>query len=255
MTIIAPADYSVWNINGFAGVLNFVNASFTDPGTADTHTCKIDWGNGGPAEYGTINETNGSGTCKLTPSANPYLSLGAGIYTMTVTVKDDDYGEGSASRTLIVYDPAAGFVTGGGWITSPLGAYIPNPGLTGKANFGFVSKYQKNNPNTPVGNTEFQFHAGNLNFHSENYDWLLVNKEGTNAQYKGTGSINGVNGYKFMLWAADGGGYDTFRMKIWTDQGGEVIVYDNMGSSGGYSTVPIGGGSIVIHTNGGVASK
>ncbi|MBK7245505.1 MAG: hypothetical protein IPH98_16970 [Saprospiraceae bacterium] len=64
-----------------------------------------------------------------------------------------------------VYDPTGGFITGGGWINSPEGAYPAIPTLTGKANFGFVAKYKKGN-NQVDGNTEFQFKAGNLNFKS-----------------------------------------------------------------------------------------
>jgi hypothetical protein len=41
---------------------------------------------------------------------------------------------------------------------------VAEPTLTGKANFGFVSKYQKGQ-STPDGNTEFQFKAGDLNLH------------------------------------------------------------------------------------------
>ncbi|MCZ7567881.1 MAG: right-handed parallel beta-helix repeat-containing protein [Ardenticatenaceae bacterium] len=116
---------------------------------------------------------------------------------------------------------------------------------TGKATFGFVSKYQKG-ANIPSGQTEFQFKAGNLNFHSSSYEWLVVNQNDSNAQFKGSGTINGdlaPNGddYKFMLWAGDGSP-DTFRIKIWwEDTNGEHVVYDN--------GVPqaIGGGSIVIH--------
>jgi hypothetical protein len=37
----------------------------------------------------------------------------------------------------------AGFVTGGGWIDSPAGTYTADPGLSGKATFGFVSKFKK----------------------------------------------------------------------------------------------------------------
>jgi hypothetical protein len=37
---------------------------------------------------------------------------------------------------LVVYDPDVGFVTGGGWIDSPESAYMPDPSLTGRANFG-----------------------------------------------------------------------------------------------------------------------
>ena len=44
-----------------------------------------------------------------------------------------------------------------------------------------------------------------------------------------------------MIWAIDGDP-DTFRIKIWYEDGSsEVIVYDN-----GFNQ-PIGGGSILIH--------
>jgi hypothetical protein len=67
------------------------------------------------------------------------------------------------------------------------------------------------------------------------------------AKFKGSGTINGdiaPNGemYKFQIWAGDNSP-DTFRIKIWYEQGvGEVVVYDN----GMHQ--PIGGGSIIIHT-------
>ncbi len=109
--------------------------------------------------------------------------------------------------------------------------------LTGKATFGFVSKYKKG-ADVPTGNTEFQFKAGDLNFHSAAYQWLVVNQSGTNAQFKGSGTINGSGDYGFMLWATDGSP-DTFRIKIW-DAATENLVYDNQGQA-------IGGGSIVVH--------
>ncbi len=45
-----------------------------------------------------------------------------------------------------------GFVTGGGWIDSPAGAYLDDPSLTGKGEFSFDAKYVKNNP-LPVGSS------------------------------------------------------------------------------------------------------
>ena len=137
-------------------------------------------------------------------------------------------------------------MTGGGWITSPEGAYLADTTLTGKASFGFVAKYQKG-AGIPSGNTEFQFRAGDLNFHSTTYQWLVVNQGGADAQFKGDGTINGAvdpNGqnYKFMIWAGDDNP-DTFRIKIWWEDGsGEHLVYDN-----GVQQA-IGGGSIVVHT-------
>ena len=39
---------------------------------------------------------------------------------------------------LVVYDPEGGFVTGGGWIYSPEGAYTLDPSLSGKASGGII---------------------------------------------------------------------------------------------------------------------
>jgi hypothetical protein len=141
---------------------------------------------------------------------------------------------------VVVYDPAGGFVTGGGWIWSPAGAYIADPTLEGKATFGFVSKYVRG-ANVPTGNTEFQFKTGNLNFKSTSYQWLVVNQNGSNAQFKGYGTINGVGNFGFMIWAADGSP-DTFRIKIWVIGDETNVIYDNG------TNQPIGGGSIVVHT-------
>jgi PKD domain len=66
-----------------------VNASFTDPGTLDTHTCTIN------GNAGTVAEANGSGTCS--GSATP---TSAGSFTITVVVTDDDGGSGTASVTV-----------------------------------------------------------------------------------------------------------------------------------------------------------
>ncbi len=122
--------------------------------------------------------------------------------------------------------------------------------MTGRANFGFVSKYQKG-ANIPTGQTEFQFRAGNLNFRSTVYEWLVIS--GAKAQYKGSGTINGAGDYNFLLTATDGqvsggGGVDKFRIKI-SGPGG--VVYDNVhGVSDDMDAAnpqEIGGGSIVIH--------
>jgi hypothetical protein len=153
-------------------------------------------------------------------------------------------------RYIVIYDPDGGFVTGGGWIYSPAGAYAADPTLEGRANFGFVSKYKKGKT-APTGNTEFQFQAGDLNFHSDVYDWLVI--AGARAQFKGTGTINGAGEFGFMLTAIDENltpstDVDRFRIKIW-DKATDEIVYDNqMGDVDGAAVATaISGGSIVIH--------
>jgi len=63
------------------------------------------------------------------------------------------------------------------------------------------------------------------------------------ARFKGSGTINGMGDYKFMLWAGDDEP-DTFRIKIWEEDElcNETVVYDN-----GMDQA-IGGGNIVVHT-------
>ena len=227
-----------------------LNATFTDQGTGDTHTALINWE--GTTSGGTVTESNGSGSVT---GSRSYTATG--IYTVTLTVTDDDGGADTEAfaQYIVVYDPSAGFVTGGGWINSPAGAYRPDLGLTGKANFGFVSKYQKG-ATTPTGNTEFQFHAGSLNFSSTVYDWLVVQGQ-SKASYKGSGTVNGAAGFGFLLSVIDNGSSgDKFRMKIWNKTSG-AIVYDNQFGSDDEASAAqyIAGGSIVIHTSGGVASK
>ena len=175
----------------------------------------------------------------------------SGVYTIGLTVTDGDgVAISTASSYVVIYDSSAGFVTGGGNIVSPIGAYAANPSLTGPANFGFVSKYQKG-ATVPTGDTQFQFHLANLKFQSTGYDWLVVS--GAKAQYKGSGTINGAGNDGFLLSAIDGaipggGGVDKFRIKIWDKTTGGVI-YDNMmgGSDTADPSTAITSGNIVIH--------
>ena len=225
-----------------------LSASFTDVGTRDTHGGSFDLGNGG-SNVGTVTESDGSGTATSTVTYSQ-----PGVYTIRATVTDDDGGVGSRSSAvdvpayIVVYDPTEGFVTGGGWITSPPGALASNPSATGKASFGFVAKYHRG-ATTPAGNTEFQFKAGDFAFSSTSYEWLVV--AGSKAMLKGEGAIAGAGEYGFMLTAIDGdlqSSSDSFRIKIWNLATG-AVVYDNRmgaGDDSGAATT-LGGGSIVIH--------
>ena len=240
VTNVAPdADALTLDTYGPVPVGTPVTASFgfTDPGAADTFTAHFDWGDATSSDVALpAGSTSGSGSHAFTA---------AGLYWVSATVTDDDGGSDSvaAGTYVVVYDPSAGFVTGGGWINSPAGAYTPDPTLTGKATFGFVSKYHKG-ATTPSGNTEFQFQAGSLNFKSTGYDWLVV--AGNKAIYKGAGTVNGVSGYTFLLTAEDSSP-DRFRIKI-TDAADAVVYDSNVG--GGDDAAPataISQGQIIIH--------
>jgi PKD repeat protein len=218
-------------------------ADFADLGVLDTHTAEWDWGDGSTSP-GAVDETGGSASGNHTYTT-------AGMYTVMLTVTDGDGGSGQSTfQYVIVYDPGAGSVTGGGWINSPAGAYAPGPSLTGKANFGFASKYKKEAA-IPTGQTEFDFHMADLNFHSTDYQWLVAG--GAHARFSGSGTINNAGDYGFMVTAADGqladgGGVDKLRIRIWDRNVSDEVVYDNqMGDAeDADASNAIGGGSIVI---------
>jgi hypothetical protein len=227
-----------------------VTANFTDPDPGQTHTCTFTWDDpSNPTSVVTV--AAGATSCS---ASHTYAS--ASVNTVSVDVSDGCATSAAGIfQFVVVYDPNAGFVTGGGFINSMSGAYVADPSLVGKANFGFVSKYQKG-AKVPTGETEFQFQVANFNFHSGVYEWLVIS--GALAQYKGTGTVNGSGNYGFLLTATDGqvsggGGADKFRIKIWDNDAGGAIVYDNrLGSSDDINSAnpqAIAGGSIVIHKN------
>ena len=201
-----------------------VTDSFSAP-TNTTSSAIFNWGDGSTTA-GNITEASGVGSTSAS-----HIFLTAGVYSVTIVISDSDGGSGTATSTssVVAYDPSAGFVTGGGYINSPAGALIAQPNASGKANFGFVSRYQKG-AITPSGNARFQFHDGNFDLRSTAYQWLVVTGQ-CRAQMKGTGVVNGTGSYSFLLFAVDGeqcnsGGQDTLRIKISDDATG-ATVYDN----------------------------
>jgi hypothetical protein len=250
VTVTGPASGAVYPVST---LVNTFSATFTD---SDTSSPSAQW------SFDTATSVSGTVGAGVIAGSNSFAA--AGVYNVTLTFSDGLGGIAIANAvssggnappnlpaTVVVYDPSAGFVTGGGWINSPAGAYASNPSLTGKASFGFVSKYQKG-ANVPTGETEFNYQVANFNFHASIYQWLVVS--GSQAQYKGTGTINGSGSYNFMLTASDGdlnspGTQDGFRIKI-TDPNTNAVVYDNQvghdDSLG--NTQAIGGGSIVVHS-------
>ena len=68
------------------------SGSYTDPGSADTHTVEWSFGDGSPAQTGTLNPT--------------HVYADNGVYTVTLTVTDDDGEAGSDSLTVTVSNVA-----------------------------------------------------------------------------------------------------------------------------------------------------
>lgn len=218
LVVTAPADGTLYR----AGSAVTMRATFTDPGVDDVHTCKVDWDDGTAPGAGTVTESNGSGACVASRTL-----ASAGVYTLVLTVDDGDGGTASGSRMVVVYDPRAGWIRGGGQMPSPVGAYRPSPGLGGTLGFNFVARYVPGP--VPVGSLAAHLPVG-TQFVSTSFEWLVVT--GYKSQLRGVGTINGLGSYGFQLTAYDGqqpggGGVDRLRVKIWNRISG-AVVYDNV---------------------------
>ena len=219
-----------------------VSAAFSDPGSRDAHTAVWDW-NDGTTSAGTVSETAGRGSITGTHSYRA-----AGVYTVRLTVTDEDGAAATALyQYVVVYDPDGGFVTGGGWFTSPAGAYTDDPGVTGKATFSFVSKYQAG-ADLPTGQTQLELHAAGLTFHSTSYQWLVIAHG--RAQLKGLGRIDGEGTFGLLVTATDGRGReDRVRLKIWDMTTGRVVYDSQPGAADDADPIAlVQGGAIVVHS-------
>ncbi len=165
-----------------------------------------------------------------------------GLYTLAVEATDLAGNTATSdSMFFVVYDPAGGFATGGGWFWSAKGNLKRDIESEGKATFGFVVKYKQQ---AAAGNLEFQYHAGDINLKGRDMTWLTVSS--ISAQFQGVGTINGQGLYTFRVIAKDGdqagGQPDEFTIRIWEDTDTEVDpIYQAI-------HVQLTGGSIAVHT-------
>ncbi|HUX87840.1 MAG TPA: post-COAP-1 domain-containing protein, partial [Chloroflexota bacterium] len=157
---------------------------------------------------------------------------------------------GLASAYLTIYEASSnGLATGGGWFDSPAGACKLEScsTATGRANFGFNVKSRNG---STIGETEFHFQAGSLDFHSTAYNSFKI--KGSQANFQGTGTVNGQTGtFTFTVVAVDNddtGGTtpDTFEIQITNPAG--VVIYDSQNA-------PVKRGDIEIHQTGSQIGK
>ncbi len=212
------------------------SSSFTDPGVLDTHTASWDWGDGNITSA-TVTESNGSGSV-----SDSHTYTAAGVYTIMLTVTDKDTGTSTQTFQYIsVYNPTPqGLFTGNRIFSSPVGAYLQNPNLTGQVQFGVTSKYQDT---SLIGKVSMNFKAANLEFDSTSLT-VLVTSDGQ-ATLRGTGTINGSGNYNFLVTGLDGT-QDAIRFQI-KDQS-ETVIYDSQLGSPDTSTPTTSvTGQVIIH--------
>jgi len=153
------------------------------------------------------------------------------MYTINVTVTDDDGGADSKTVMVIVYDTDAGFATGAGFVNSPTGALVSDPNATGKLHFHLNARYHKSDqgPAPSGGKVSARLNGNDFSLHSTSLEWLVVVPDGKIA-VKGTGTVDGHDGYGFVVYGYDADP-DSFRLVVWPLSSGPIpasnILYDN----------------------------
>jgi uncharacterized repeat protein (TIGR01451 family) len=243
--ILTPTSGTAFKINT---AVTFTGTFWDVPGKRHTAVWQFDT----LSTSGTVTEPSGSknGTVK-----GSYTFKDPGVYKVTLKVTDNTGltswvdTQDDVEALVVIFDPSAGYVIGGGYIESPLGTLASDPTVAGKMTFGFNSKFFKGATN-PKGESAVTFLLGNLEFDALNYDYLVINNG--RAQFAGFGKINGVSGYNFILTVIDGSlaadGVDRFRMKIFDKITGAIIYDTQPGASDAADpTTPIAlGGEISI---------
>ncbi|MCH8937672.1 MAG: PKD domain-containing protein, partial [Gemmatimonadetes bacterium] len=104
----APTVGGVLDQTTDEGATTTLAATFSDADTEDTHTASIDWGDGTPAEAGTVSKLVVPWTVSAT-----HAYADDGDYTVTVSVSDGRGGVGQGSYTVTVSNVAPTAVAGG----------------------------------------------------------------------------------------------------------------------------------------------
>lgn len=243
VTVISPPNVGAISVSNPVVQVNSsitASASFSDADTTDTHTAIWNWGDG-TTSTGTVTESNGSGTV----GADSHTYTAAGVYTVTLTVSDDDGTSGQAIyQYASVYNPTAqGLFSAGEHFSSPAGAYPANSNLTGTVKFGLSYKYQST---MPVGDKQFtmNFNAANLLFNATSVSSLVISNG--MATLTGTGTINGGSqSYNFLVTGVNGGG---IRIQITDPSNNNNIIYDTQPEAAvsATPTTPVSG-HVVVH--------
>ena len=183
------------------GSASTVSVSFTDPGTSESYTVVVTWGDGSQSST-----SLGSAARQVSVT---HVYARAGRYGVTVGVSDGQGMNVVPAATIpgwpggisfVVYDPAR-TVTGSGTVSSPAGAcqLTRACGVASMAGFSVTASYARGATRPTVS---FSYSATGFSFTATGVDYMVA--AGGTVTIHGTGKVNGASGYSFELVMVDG---------------------------------------------------
>ena len=170
---------------------NFTAAiRFSDRGVFDTHTAT--W------RFSSLAAIPGT---VFPASANDFARVedvlqapGAGMWNLRLQVVDDDGGQRGLTRSVAVFDPAAGSIAGNAF------GYLYGTPVNVTANVA----YPDANALLPSGVLTITAPAKGIDhFEATSFEYLVISGGGTRARISGTGIRNGIPGYGFTVEIID----------------------------------------------------
>ena len=194
--ITAPAPWTARR----AGSSATARATFTDPGSNDTHTCRTAW------DDGTVTSRPAHGhACAL-----PHGFGDAGMFDTHTTVTDDDGGADTGDRMVIVYEPTAGLAVSAATAPAPAGSHLGHPQPCTLDVFA-LAKYVTSDAQHPTAVLTITTSTG-LHLSASTVEWLVTTHDGKVA-IKGTaGSDN------FLVYLRA----DAARAVVWPTAQGRI---------------------------------
>jgi hypothetical protein len=190
VTIGSPANDMLYPVGSGPSL----SASFTDPGTLDTHTCSIDWGDG--------TRTSPAVTGRTCSQAHSYSATG--FYIITVKVADDDGGVGTKSVLVAVYNP-----------TSSFGLIGLHYHWSGDVGFPSSTAYDASHPASAKKGVAYSYRV----------HVLVANSTGGSVTEKVQGGLTGVKGASYSVVSATCG-----AATLKAGKNGNVVIWNASGN-------------------------
>ena len=216
-----------------------ISAAFSDVGTLDTHTAVINWGDG-ETTSGICTETIGKGTGSV--SGLHFYTTG-GIFTITVTLTDDDGGIAHVLTTTATVS-GIGLHNGQLQIIGTNGKDTVN--VTQSAgNIQVQAKFNLSHTGIANGHGNLFPFSANAAFNTKGVTNILVIGGGSDDNLQVAGNVT-------VSTAVDGGaGNDTIGSGAGNDTISDLLGNNQIHAGKGNDTVTVGDGANQIWTDGG----